>query len=96
MSVIVELAIFPVGKQENLSPFIAKAIQIIENSGLPYTLGAMGTCIEGDWHEVMQVVNKCFQELSADNNRLYIVIKADYRKDREQGISQKVESVKKY
>ena len=47
MSVIVELSIFPMDKGVSVSPYVARAIRIIENSGLSYELNPMGTSIEG-------------------------------------------------
>lgn len=80
MSVMADLTIFPVGKGESLSPYVARAVSIIEASGLPYTLGPMGTAIEGEWDEVMAVVTACFKDLEADCDRINLALKVDYRK----------------
>ena len=93
MSVIIELSIFPTDKGESVSPYVARALQIIKDSGLPYELNPMGTCIEGEWEDVMNVVNACFQELIKDCDRVYLTMKADYRKGRTGGIRQKVTAV---
>jgi uncharacterized protein YqgV (UPF0045/DUF77 family) len=42
-------SIFPLEKGANLSPHVARAIRIMRDSGLPYSLGAVGTGIEGEW-----------------------------------------------
>lgn len=88
MSVIIDFSIFPVGESESLSPYVARVLKVIRNSGLPHNLGPMGTSIEGDWDEVMDVVNRCFEELKKDCGRVYMNIKADYRK----GVSGRIES----
>jgi uncharacterized protein (TIGR00106 family) len=93
MSVLVDFSIFPVGKGESLSPYVARMVRIIKDSGLPHMLGPMGTSIEGEWHEVMAVVSRCFEELKKDSNRVYLSIKADYRKDASGRITGKVRSV---
>ena len=80
MSVLVELTVFPTGKGESVSPYVARVVKIIRNCGLPHKLGAMGTCIEGGWDEVMSVVTKCYRELEPDCDRIYMVMKADCRK----------------
>ena len=36
MSVIVEFSIFPLDKGESLSPYVARALNKIQESGLPY------------------------------------------------------------
>jgi uncharacterized protein (TIGR00106 family) len=94
MSVIINFSIFPLDKGESLSNYVARAIKIIDESGLPYELTAMGTSIEGEWSEVMAVVDKCFQGLKKDCNRVYLALKADYRKGPVGRIKGKVESVR--
>lgn len=94
MSTIVQLSIFPVDKGDHLSPYVARALGVIRDSGLPYELGAMGTCIEGEWSEVMAVVSNCFDALKADCNRIIVNIKADYKKTGSGRMSSKVDSVR--
>ena len=55
----------------------------------------MGTCVEGEWQEVMALVDRCFQELLKDCNRISLALKADYRKGPSGRLKSKVESVKK-
>jgi uncharacterized protein (TIGR00106 family) len=93
MSVIVELSIFPIDKGASVSAYVARVINVIESSGLPYALNPMGTCIEGEWPAVLDVVDRCFRELGKDCDRLYLTMKADYRKHRTNGMSSKVASV---
>ncbi|MFO7644315.1 MAG: MTH1187 family thiamine-binding protein [Desulfosarcina sp.] len=94
MSVIVDFSIFPVDKGESLSPYVARSIKIIQESGLPYELRAMGTSIEGEWDEVMAVVTRCFDAMRHDCNRVSLSLKADYRRGPGGRIQRKVESVK--
>ena len=94
MSVIVEFSIFPMDKGESLSPYVARAIKTIRDSGLPYELNPMGTCVEGEWGEVMAVVDKCFQALEKDCSRINLSLKADYRKGPAGRLKSKLESVK--
>lgn len=56
---IFELSIIPVGKSSHLSFEIAEVLKEIEASGLPYKLTPVGTCIEGDWKQVMPLIEKC-------------------------------------
>lgn len=93
MSVIVELSLFPLGAQGSLAPFVARAVDIIAASGLSWQLGPMGTCIEGEWNEVMAVVDACFKALAADQDRVYLTIKADWRAGRTGGLAAKPASV---
>jgi uncharacterized protein (TIGR00106 family) len=94
MSVIINFSIFPLDKGDSLSSYVARAIKIIDQSGLSYELTAMGTSIEGEYSEVMDVVGRCFQALEKDCNRVYLALKADYRKGPGGRLKGKVESVK--
>ena len=93
MSTIIELSIFPTDKGTSVSPYVARVLSVIKDSGLPYLLTPMGTCIEGDWSALMSVIDNCFQELQSDCNRIYLSLKADYRKGRHDGLQTKVASV---
>ncbi len=94
MSVIIEFSIFPLDKGTSLSRHVARALNIIKDSGLPYELNPMGTCVEGEWTEVMTVVDQCFQALQKDCSRTSLALKADYRKGPTGRLKSKVESVK--
>ena len=93
MSVLVDLSIFPLDKGDSLSAHVARAVEIIRDSGLPYEIGPMGTSLEGEWDQVMGVVNNCFQELKKECNRVYVALKMDYRKGPSGRIESKVRSV---
>ena len=93
MSVIVNFAIFPMDKGESVSPQVAKALSMVKNSGLAYELNPMGTCVEGEWKEVMNMVNRCFNELEKDCSRIYLVMTADYRKGPAGRMHSKIKSV---
>ena len=93
MSVLIDFSIFPVDKGASVSSYVARAVGIIEQSGLNYSLGAMGTSIEGEWPEVMAVINRCFEALQTDCDRIYCTIKADYRKGARHRLQGKVRSV---
>ncbi len=41
----------------------------------------MGTSIEGEWEDVMTVVDACYQELKDDSDRIFLNFKADCKKD---------------
>jgi uncharacterized protein (TIGR00106 family) len=94
MSVLAELSIFPLGKGESLSPYVARAVSVIKESGLPHRLGPMGTSIEGEWDQILAVMDRCKEVLQEDCDRVYMVLKADIRKDGgESRLEEKVRSV---
>ncbi len=94
MSVIIDFSIFPMDKGgSDLSSYVARVIRIISDSGLAYKLGPMGTAIEGEWEDVMKVVNDCYKAVEKDAERIYLNIRADCRRGRTGGLSGKVASV---
>lgn len=95
MSVLIDLSIFPLDKGDSLSSHVARALKIIKDSGLAYELGPMGTSLEGDWDQVMGVVNSCFKEMKKDCDRVYMALKLDYRKGSSGRLKSKVKSVEK-
>lgn len=95
MSLIAELSLFPVDKGASVSPYVARAVEIIRRSGLPHSLTPMGTCIEGEWGEVMAVVERCFQAVAADSDRVYLTLKADWRRGRVAGLDSKTAAVER-
>ncbi len=91
-----QLAMFPTSKgTASVSADVAKVIDIIDKSGLPYKLTAMSTIIEGDWDPVMKVINKARLALRRKHNRLYMVLTIDDRKGAKNRLTGKVKSVEK-
>ncbi|GAB4381246.1 MAG: MTH1187 family thiamine-binding protein [Calditrichia bacterium] len=91
--VLAEFSMFPTDKGESVSPYVARILDIIDQSGLNYQFTAMGTILEGSWEAVMKVISDCFQALEPDCNRITAYIKVDYRKGEESRLRYKVERV---
>ena len=93
---LVQLTMFPSGRKSNsVSAEVAKVIDIIDKSGLPYKTTAMATLIEGPWDRVMATINKARLMLRRNHSRIYISITIDDRKGAKGRIKGKVESVEK-
>ncbi len=90
---IVELSVNPLNKGENLNHDVAKTVEIIAQSGLNFEIGPMGTCVEGEFMEVMQVVERCLTELGRDSDELLFTIRGDYKHGREQRLEKRVQEV---
>ena len=91
--VLLEFSMFPLDKGESLSPFVARSLEIIDRSGLDYRCHAMGTTLEGNLDELIEVVKQCFRAMAEDCNRIECSIKIDYRKGRQDRLEGKVASV---
>lgn len=94
MSALVEFAMFPTDSTESKSEFVAKVLDIVDQSGLEYQLTPMGTIIEAESvGEVFAVIEKAYATLQQDCNRVYSAIKIDYRKGPVGRLNKKVGSV---
>ena len=90
---LAEISMWPMDKGESVGHYVARLLEIIDRSGLPYKLGPLGTCIEGDYDDVMAVIKQCHKALAADCNRIACTIKMDWRKGSKGAIQKKVHSV---
>src|SRR5580700_9180552 len=93
--VLLEFSMSPLGKGESVGAYVARSLDIIDQSGLDYRLHAMGTVLEGEWDAVLTVVTKCYEAMSQDCDRISCSIKIDARKGASGRLTSKVESVEK-
>ena len=91
--VLLEFSMYPLDKGESLSPYVARSLEIIDNSGLDYRMNSMGTVIEGEWDEVFAVVKQCYEAMSADCDRIICSAKVDARKGASGRLTGKLKSV---
>ena len=91
--VLLEFSMSPISKGESVSAYVARSLDIIDRSGLPYQLTPMGTIIEGEWAEVMAVVTACFERMRADCDRISTSIRIDYRAGHGGRLKSKIGSV---
>lgn len=93
--VLLEFSISPLDKGSSVSPYVARSLDIIDRSGLDYRLHAMGTIVEGDLEQVLDVMKQCLQAMSTDCDRITCTAKLDYRKGASGRLDSKVTSVQK-
>jgi uncharacterized protein (TIGR00106 family) len=91
--VLLEVSMSPLGKGESVGKYVARSLEIIDQSGVDYRLNPMGTVLEGEWDEVMAVVKQCYERMRKDCNRISCSIKIDYRKGAAGRLDSKVASV---
>ena len=92
--VLLEFALYPTDKGASVSEYVKRNLEIIDDSGLPYKLGPMGTCLEGEYDEVMAVVKRCFDRMTEDCGRVACHIKIDYRAGQTGRLESKVQTLK--
>src|SRR5919201_5605803 len=78
--VLLEFSMAPMGQGESVAPYVARCLEVVAASGLDYQLHAMGTLLEGEWEQVFAVVQRCYEALRPDCDRITCSIKVDYRK----------------
>src|SRR5262245_65601184 len=91
--VLLEFSMAPMGQGESVAPYVARCLEIVAASGLDYQLHAMGTLLEGEWEQVFAVVQRCYEALKPDCDRISCTIKVDYRKGPGGRLEGKVKSV---
>jgi uncharacterized protein (TIGR00106 family) len=91
--VIVAFSITPLGVGEGVSEYVADAVRIVRESGLPNQTDAMFTSIEGEWDEVMAVVKQAVDAVAAKAPRVSLVLKADVRPGHDNALTAKVASL---
>ena len=90
---LLEFSITPLGKGQSVSQYVARSLAIIDASGLDYRLHAMGTIVEGELDEVLDVWKQCLAAMAADCDRVTCTAKLDYRKGQSGRLDAKVASV---
>jgi uncharacterized protein (TIGR00106 family) len=90
---LMEFSMTPLSKGESVSPYVARSVQIVEQSGLDYRLHAMGTVVEGELEPLLDLLRRCFAAMQHDCDRITCSVKFDYRRDRVGGLEAKVASV---
>jgi uncharacterized protein (TIGR00106 family) len=93
--VLLEFSMSPLGKGESVGKYVARSLDIIDKSGVPYRLNPMGTVLEGEWEKVFDVVRRCYLRMRKDCGRISCTIKVDYRKGHSGRLSGKVASVER-
>ncbi|MER5856399.1 MTH1187 family thiamine-binding protein [Streptomyces sp. NPDC059688] len=93
---IVAFSVTPLGVGEDVGEYVADAVRVVRESGLPHRTDAMFTSIEGEWDEVMAVVRRAVAVVEERAPRVSLVLKADIRPGVTDGLTAKVETVERY
>ena len=90
---LAQFSIVPLDKGISVGSEVAKILQIIDNSSLPYKLNPMGTVVEGTWEEVMELIRTCHEEIVHGSERVLTSITIDDRKGKQDRIEGKITSL---
>lgn len=91
--VLMEFSITPLDKGASVSVYVARCVDVVDRSGLEYRLNPMGTIVEGPIERVLEVLQRCFEELASDCERITCAAKFDYRNGDQSRFDSKLASV---
>jgi uncharacterized protein (TIGR00106 family) len=92
---LVAFSVTPLGVGEDVADYVADAVRVVRDSGLPNRTDAMFTTVEGDWDEVMDVVKRAVEAVAAKAPRVGLSLKADVRPGVTGALDSKVEAVER-
>ena len=94
MSVLMEFAMFPTDKGGSVSEYVSKVIAMIRENASSYSLTAMGTIVETNtFAESLAILQKAHDILEPVSERIYSSAKFDIRKNSENRLQGKVQSI---
>ena len=92
---LVAFSVTPLGVGDAVGEYVADAVRVVRDSGLPNRTDAMFTTVEGDWGEVMAVVKRAVDAVAEKAPRVSVVLKADIRRGTTGALTAKVESLER-
>ena len=90
---LLEFSMTPLDQGQSVSEYVARSLDIIDKSGLDYHLHAMGTVIEGEMDELLDLLRQCFAAMQKDCDRITCTAKFDFRQGSQGRLAGKVQSV---
>ncbi len=93
---LVAFSVTPLGVGDAVGEYVADAVRVVRDSGLPNHTDAMFTTVEGDWDEVMAVVKQAVDAVAVKAPRVSVVLKADIRPGATGALTAKMESLERH
>lgn len=90
---LMEFSMIPLDKGSSFSRYVSRTLIILEQSGLDYRLNPMGTVVEGEWDQLLDLLTRCFRDLEKDSDRISLQVKFDCRKGVKDTLESKIKSV---
>lgn len=89
---IVQFSVNPMDS-EHISDDISRITAYLDTTGLDYTVGPIGTSIQGEWDEVIPVIKRCHEMITDEHARVLTTITIDDHKGKEHSLESSVEAV---
>jgi uncharacterized protein (TIGR00106 family) len=91
--VLLEMSITPLGIGDSVSQYVAQCVDLVDRSGLDYELHSMGTIVEGELEQVLDLMRRCIEQVAQHSDRVTCAAKLDLRRGQSGRIRSKVASV---
>lgn len=94
---LVQVSVIPIGTSgPSIGDFIADAVQVLEQAGVPYELSAMGTSFEAPLRQGVALAQRMHEAAFRRGvERVVTTVTIDDRRDKEVTLKSKVASVKR-
>ncbi|TLZ44146.1 MAG: MTH1187 family thiamine-binding protein [Methanobacteriota archaeon] len=92
---VAEFSVTPIGKGASVGTYVARCLEIVDRSGMPYRLNAMGTVVEGEFEDLLKLIGRCHTAVAEDCERVSTIVKIDDRKGVSGQLEAKVKAVEK-
>jgi uncharacterized protein (TIGR00106 family) len=94
---VAQVSVVPVGTADaSISRHVAHCLDVLEETGLAYELGPMGTAIEGDLREVLEAIARMHEATFGEGVvRVLTNITIDDRRDKPLSMGGKLAAVRK-
>jgi uncharacterized protein (TIGR00106 family) len=89
---IAEFAVFPLGGS-HMSTDVAEAINELEATGLTFSVGPMGTTVEGNCEQVFSAMQRCYERVAKEHERVIMTVTVDGRKSQAHSMAEMVPAV---
>jgi len=76
-----------------MSGEIARVVEVLENCGVKYRVGPLGTCLEGNLDDILTAIRRCHEAMARDHERVITHIKLDDRKSQAHSLTGMVKAV---
>ncbi len=91
---LAEFRITPVDSRGGFPRLVAEVLRVVDGSRLQYQLHAMGTTLEGELNEILEVVRRSHEELRKHSSRILIELSIDDRSGKEGELVRSIEHVR--
>ena len=82
-------------RRAGIGTYVSRCLDIVDRSGMPYRLNAMGTVVEGSFDDIMTLIARCHKAVAQDCERVSTIVKIDDRKGATGQLETKVKDVER-